>query len=177
MFYTSCIAMLIKLVLYCIHDCPLHMNHRSSPVWHYCPETPDKYNPTTNQRYMQKKVIINTYMYYANRGGKQIVTQSFAHTGVKRKRCGNCEACQADDCGGCKFCLDKAKFGGLNKLKQSCAKRTCLHNITSHSATPVKGDSVRMLEKVRIHIHSVSIFRARCNTCICVSITQAFCIS
>ena len=27
-----------------------------------------------------------------------------------------------DDCGGCKFCKDKTKFGGPNKLKQCCIK-------------------------------------------------------
>ena len=51
--------------------------------------------------------------------------------GSVRKRldrcCGACKSCRrADDCGHCKACLDKPKFGGGNKLKQRCEKRRCL---------------------------------------------------
>ena len=31
-----------------------------------------------------------------------------------------------NDCGECKFCLDKRKFGGPGKLKKRCELRTCL---------------------------------------------------
>ena len=41
--------------------------------------------------------------------------------------CGECEACLRDDCGECKHCLDKAKFGGQNKIKRKCCKRECLN--------------------------------------------------
>lgn len=44
---------------------------------------------------------------------------------MKRKRCGTCDGCIACDCGKCRFCLDKVKFGGLGKLKQCCKERTC----------------------------------------------------
>jgi len=44
----------------------------------------------------------------------------FLLTGVKRKRCGTCDGCIRCDCGICKFCKDKPKFGGLGKKKQCC---------------------------------------------------------
>jgi len=31
-----------------------------------------------------------------------------------------------NDCGGCKFCLDKRKFGGPGKLKKRCELRVCM---------------------------------------------------
>jgi len=40
--------------------------------------------------------------------------------------CNNCSACLMNDCGSCKFCLDKRKFGGPGKLKKRCEMRQCL---------------------------------------------------
>ena len=40
-------------------------------------------------------------------------------------RCGDCKACKAVDCGKCFACKDKPKFGGTNRLKQTCVKRKC----------------------------------------------------
>ncbi len=41
-------------------------------------------------------------------------------------KCGICEACVRDDCGECKPCLDKPKFGGRNTMRRRCCKRQCL---------------------------------------------------
>ncbi|XP_064078771.1 LOW QUALITY PROTEIN: uncharacterized protein LOC135196147 [Macrobrachium nipponense] len=50
------------------------------------------------------------------------------HMGRKRKGCGDCEGCQVvEDCGQCRFCRDKAKFGGPNRLKQVCVYKRCVH--------------------------------------------------
>mmetsp|Transcript_14329 Transcript_14329/g.27894 ORF Transcript_14329/g.27894 Transcript_14329/m.27894 type:complete len:176 (+) Transcript_14329:97-624(+) len=38
-------------------------------------------------------------------------------------KCGKCPDCMQPDCGKCKYCKDKKKFGGQNKLKQSCIHR------------------------------------------------------
>ncbi|XP_071959172.1 histone-lysine N-methyltransferase 2A-like isoform X2 [Antedon mediterranea] len=48
-------------------------------------------------------------------------------TGRKRKvRCMKCPGCQnEDDCRTCDNCLDKTKYGGLNKKKQCCRYRKC----------------------------------------------------
>ena len=73
--------------------------------------------------------------------------------GLKRKRCGECEACQTDDCGGCKFCKDKAKFGGPNKLKQCCIKRRCLYKNTSHSDSPLGSGSVKIEMVISTCVH------------------------
>ena len=40
--------------------------------------------------------------------------------GQKRQGCGQCEACTKADCGKCRYCLDKKKFGGKERLKQRC---------------------------------------------------------
>ena len=40
-------------------------------------------------------------------------------------RCGNCDGCTRDDCGMCKNCVDKPKFGGLGQRKQGCVRKIC----------------------------------------------------
>lgn len=43
----------------------------------------------------------------------------------KKMRCGECEACQAENCGTCRFCIDMPKNGGSGTLRQPCVLRTC----------------------------------------------------
>ena len=40
--------------------------------------------------------------------------------------CIPCTVKMSDECKICIFCIDKPKYGGPNKLKQKCIKRTCL---------------------------------------------------
>ena len=40
-------------------------------------------------------------------------------------RCGACEGCVRDDCGMCKNCIDKPKFGGTGQRKQGCVRKIC----------------------------------------------------
>lgn len=57
-----------------------------------------------------------------------IVTEDENKKATSRKRrrsCGKCVCCLAKDCRSCKFCRDMPKYGGPNKLKKKCAKRTC----------------------------------------------------
>ena len=43
------------------------------------------------------------------------------------RRCKTCAGCTAIvDCGTCKNCIDKAKFGGRGRRKQSCTYRRCI---------------------------------------------------
>ena len=53
--------------------------------------------------------------------------QECAAVEMKRMfKCGDCTACKVtEDCGKCQFCLDKPKFGGQNRLRQTCMKRKC----------------------------------------------------
>ena len=44
-------------------------------------------------------------------------------------RCRQCPGCLKPECQKCKHCLDKPKYGGLGKMKQSCINRTCLNMI------------------------------------------------
>lgn len=43
----------------------------------------------------------------------------------RRPRCRECAGCLTIDCGECKCCLDKPKFGGPDKLRQACVHRAC----------------------------------------------------
>ncbi|XP_039534274.1 histone-lysine N-methyltransferase 2B isoform X2 [Pimephales promelas] len=46
--------------------------------------------------------------------------------GLRLKRCLHCKGCnRLEDCGRCVFCLDKPKFGGPNKKRQSCVLKKC----------------------------------------------------
>lgn len=44
---------------------------------------------------------------------------------TRASKCGACYACLRDNCGRCKFCLDKPRFGGQNILKQACVLKQC----------------------------------------------------
>ena len=46
-------------------------------------------------------------------------------TGKKRKRCGHCNGCRAEDCGTCKYCIDNPRFGGQGRKNQCCVARKC----------------------------------------------------
>ena len=53
------------------------------------------------------------------------------------RRCGDCPACWADDCGTCKHCLDMPTFGGKGTLNKECVKRDCPNK--SYAETYVPG--------------------------------------
>ena len=59
----------------------------------------------------------------------------YGSLGKRKRRCYKCSGCLADDCGTCKYCLNKTKFGGNGTLKQCCSKRKCteVHLSTSKS--------------------------------------------
>ncbi|KAL9186382.1 hypothetical protein ACHAXT_005620 [Thalassiosira profunda] len=59
------------------------------------------------------------------RRGKWKCCECAASSFSKRFKCGQCEACQREDCGKCLFCLDKPKFGGRLLLKQVCVHKRC----------------------------------------------------
>ncbi|KAL3765839.1 hypothetical protein ACHAW5_004156 [Stephanodiscus triporus] len=45
---------------------------------------------------------------------------------VRGLNCGTCANCQRVDCGKCRACIDKPKFGGPNKSRRRCFHRRCL---------------------------------------------------
>ena len=51
----------------------------------------------------------------------------------KRKgpRCRKCPACKRQDCGLCRTCRDKTKFGGAGCLKQACLLRQCSQEVAT----------------------------------------------
>ena len=52
-----------------------------------------------------------------SKGGKGIRNRVF---------CGECTGClKNDDCGKCRYCKDKTKFGEQNRLRQKCLHRRC----------------------------------------------------
>merc|ERR1712194_609527 len=46
-------------------------------------------------------------------------------TSFKRRvrGCGKCDVCLQNDCGECRHCQDKKKYGGLDKIRQKCIMR------------------------------------------------------
>ena len=62
----------------------------------------------------------------------------------RRVKCGKCPACIASDCGNCRACQDKPKFGGPNKIKQACYQRKCQVLLL-----PLTQLSVCFMQKVR----------------------------
>ena len=77
---------------------------------------------------------------------QQIHQQSSDGRSSKKKRCGRCQERRMPDCGTCKFCRDKKKFGGPGKLKKSCVKRHC----TMLNETVPNGSAVPMLSKTEV---------------------------
>jgi len=43
----------------------------------------------------------------------------------KNVSCKSCPGCLAPECGKCKYCLDKPRFGGKNRLRQRCVMKAC----------------------------------------------------
>ena len=59
----------------------------------------------------------------AARGGPS--ARGAGHKRPRSVRCGKCDGCERDDCGMCKNCVDKPKFGGLGQRKQGCVRKIC----------------------------------------------------
>lgn len=59
--------------------------------------------------------------------------------GMARKRrraqgCGSCQGCLREDCGQCRNCKDKVKFGGPGTKKQKCMLRACTNMVSTLSS-------------------------------------------
>ena len=52
-----------------------------------------------------------------------------------RHRCGSCDACMVDDCGECRNCLDKPRFGGSLIRRQNCVNLPPCYNPPSACRT------------------------------------------
>ena len=66
-----------------------------------------------DQKEGKKKARNTNYVYGSGKGSS------------KQRRCGECEGCTRDDCGGCQACADKPKFGGKGTKKRACVMRVC----------------------------------------------------
>ncbi|XP_051527689.1 histone-lysine N-methyltransferase 2B-like isoform X2 [Myxocyprinus asiaticus] len=68
--------------------------------------------------------------------------------GNRLKRCLRCKGCnRLVDCGRCVFCLDKPKFGGPNKKRQSCILKKC---------SVIEQNKLRRFNKVQMKRHRSS---------------------
>ena len=48
----------------------------------------------------------------------------------RNMNCAGCANCLKPDCGKCRNCLDKPKFGGRNTKRQRCTQRICVHRVS-----------------------------------------------
>jgi len=55
---------------------------------------------------------------------------------TRKLRCLECDACKREDCGECRFCLDKPKFGGTHRSRKPCVLRVCMNPRIKLVATP-----------------------------------------
>ena len=62
---------------------------------------------------------------------------------VKAMPCRQCEACVRDDCGECKACLDKKRFGGPGKMNKRCKLRQCITPKELGAASTVPATYIR----------------------------------
>jgi len=70
-----------------------------------------------------------------SKGGKGIRNRVF---------CGDCPGClKNDDCGQCRYCRDKTKFGGQNRLRQKCLHRRCQMDTHRRSAAAAAGQQTQ----------------------------------
>ncbi|XP_060599065.1 histone-lysine N-methyltransferase 2A-like, partial [Ruditapes philippinarum] len=66
---------------------------------------------------------------------KKLTGAGGLHLYKRKMRCRQCPGCVRQDCGICRHCLDKPKFGGQGVLKQGCVERRCSKPLIKRSAT------------------------------------------
>jgi len=60
-----------------------------------------------------------------------------AGKGFRRRRCGACAACLAENCGECSACRSMVCFGGSGASRQACVRRRCVAmSAFGHAAAP-----------------------------------------
>ena len=60
-----------------------------------------------------------------------------------------CEACKNAECGKCRYCVDKPKFGGPNKLKKGCVQRRCTQQqVRGHYVNNHVGDNTNFRKQL-----------------------------
>jgi len=81
---------------------------------------------------------------------------------MKRKRCGVCPGCLAQECGNCRYCLDMKKRGGSGTLRRPCEMRGCV----ATSSGEVRDSAPRRKKKRAILVESY--LPVRCRKTVCV---------
>ncbi|KAL4228619.1 Histone-lysine N-methyltransferase [Mactra antiquata] len=66
---------------------------------------------------------------------KKLTGAGGLHIYKRKMRCKKCDGCRRQDCGECRHCKDKPKFGGPGILKQGCVLRRCTDPLIQRSAT------------------------------------------
>lgn len=91
------------------------------------------------------------------RGPRRRVLQQ--RTALRRHRCNKCTACLAPDCGRCRYCLDKPKYGGPSTIRKSCVFKRCQNMIVSGGAGANGGRRGGRGKRARMR-------RSRCMKCV-----------
>ena len=85
-------------------------------------------------------------------------------------KCGVCNGCARDrigpsiDCGECKHCLDKPKFGGKSTIRQKCLRRKCEAEIEAEERKKRADDEMYIDSYIRQRDRWEKEQRAKCET-------------
>jgi len=69
---------------------------------------------------------------------------------TNNKRCRQCAGCTRLDCGQCRYCKDKVKFGGDGHLKQACALKICENSQDPSKGSPKNNKLKKIPKKVEV---------------------------
>ena len=69
---------------------------------------------------------LNNHQVSTNKTSLEKRTETSYNRRPRRKACEECDNCKKEDCGTCRQCKDKPKFGGRNVLRERCKERRCI---------------------------------------------------
>ena len=91
----------------------------------------------------------------------------YAGTKRKKKGCGECKGCCAQDCGVCMFCIDKPKFGGPGRKRQSCIETICTGHATCKLPSSKQASTILSNSTANMQVsETVSLSHTRIPSCV-----------
>lgn len=86
----------------------------------------------------------------------------------RRRRCGECENCKrVEDCGSCRICLNKSKFGGPGTLKAQCTLKRCTAPVLPVDEDEQGGNSAESIQEDKTGVADVSLEEKQDSRVVC----------